>query len=475
MKCLICGAGKIAHELMKRLGEKWQVTVIDKDEKRLNLLSNQYVSVMKIFTGDASSPVVLEEAGLAGHDFVLALTNNDRVNLAIVKSCKDHEIPHVLTLIYDPELRPKARELGARSILVTSAVARKIYHYLQDPRVNITSIGQGAGELLEMEISANFDVSQARMEHFSDRDWRIIGLLRDNEVLFPDADLRFREKDRLLILGKPDLFGSVCTVMECSAYHFPMTYGQELVLAVPLKHQEAAVKLINESFYVGQNTKILKMTVLCEKGACAAIQEKAEKWSESLDMDVQVVETGLNARLRKTCAEKNAGLAVLPPLERSFFKSLTKSALIELGASLECPVLISRFTHPYDKILVPFDGSRITLQGLEIAIDMAKQIGGEVSVVVVEEPDFLHGDAEEEDEHWMDKTLKKVRELGHAHKIAVKEIIRQGNPVQEITGICPDYNLMVIGTTNQARGIFTPNVGEILIQKAACSALLVTQ
>ena len=65
MKILVCGAGRITDELLKRIGTNWEITLIDKEETRLTPFSNRFPTIVRTITADASSPVVLNKAGLA--------------------------------------------------------------------------------------------------------------------------------------------------------------------------------------------------------------------------------------------------------------------------------------------------------------------------------------------------------------------------------------------------------------------------
>ena len=102
MNILICGAGYIAQELLKRLGETWKATLVDKDESILRDMSSRFVSVVRVLGGDASSPVVLEKAGLGDQDYVLALTRDDASNLAVAGFAREKGIRNILSLVYDP-------------------------------------------------------------------------------------------------------------------------------------------------------------------------------------------------------------------------------------------------------------------------------------------------------------------------------------------------------------------------------------
>ena len=145
MKVLICGAGRVSRHLLRRLGESWHVTLIDKSEEKLNDVILEFQNVQKVIAADASSPVTLDDAGVVNFDYVLALTENDKVNLAICDYAGSQGVSHLLALANDQENQVKFQEIGARTVLGSTMLAKSIYHYLQDPRVNLMSLNLGTG------------------------------------------------------------------------------------------------------------------------------------------------------------------------------------------------------------------------------------------------------------------------------------------------------------------------------------------
>jgi len=78
MNILIAGAGKVGYNIAKTLSSKHNVTIIDKNEKALEILKES-LDVLTI-KGDMRSPKTymgLEEE----FDFYIAVTNNDEINL----------------------------------------------------------------------------------------------------------------------------------------------------------------------------------------------------------------------------------------------------------------------------------------------------------------------------------------------------------------------------------------------------------
>lgn len=152
MKVLVCGVGRITDELLKRVSEDWEITVVEKDEKKLEFLNDRFPNILRAMHGDASSPVVLEQAGLAKQDYVLALTNDDRVNYAIAAFAKEKNIHNIMAVVRDPEILPKFKGLDVWTTPTATTLARKIYNHLKDPHLNVIDLGQGEGEILELEL-----------------------------------------------------------------------------------------------------------------------------------------------------------------------------------------------------------------------------------------------------------------------------------------------------------------------------------
>ncbi len=82
MNIIICGAGKVGFSISKQLSAQGHsVTVIDQssdDIKKINETQD-----VKGVVGRATFPSVLENAGAANTDMIIAVTRNDEINMLI--------------------------------------------------------------------------------------------------------------------------------------------------------------------------------------------------------------------------------------------------------------------------------------------------------------------------------------------------------------------------------------------------------
>ncbi|MFO7800811.1 MAG: TrkA family potassium uptake protein, partial [Desulfovermiculus sp.] len=253
MRVLICGAGRIVEEVLRRLGQSWQVTVIDLNQDRLNELANNLESVHRVVQGDASSSVVLERAGVQDQEYVLAMTGDDRVNLAVAAIARSNKVIHILSLVHDSDQLSAFHDLGVRTLDLNSLLARTLVHYLQDPRIGVTPLSQGGTEIFEVDVGATFIAIGKKVKDIQGQTWRVVGILRENALIFPQPETLVQEEDRLLILGKPDLFQEVCTLLECGRPRFPLAYGQRLTLALPAQQMDQKKVCFQESMHLGHN------------------------------------------------------------------------------------------------------------------------------------------------------------------------------------------------------------------------------
>ena len=80
MKVIVCGAGQVGYNIARYLAhEDNDVVVIDHSNELTRKISDTLD--VKAITGFASEPAVLEQAGAADADLLIAVTQADDVNM----------------------------------------------------------------------------------------------------------------------------------------------------------------------------------------------------------------------------------------------------------------------------------------------------------------------------------------------------------------------------------------------------------
>src|ERR687896_1903452 len=79
MRIVLIGAGQVGTTIVEALHDEHELTVIDCDSARLDQLSSRFD--IGTGMGDGASRRILEEAGMAEADLLIACTSRDEVNI----------------------------------------------------------------------------------------------------------------------------------------------------------------------------------------------------------------------------------------------------------------------------------------------------------------------------------------------------------------------------------------------------------
>lgn len=102
MRAVIVGCGRVGAALARRLaGEGWIVVVVERDEEALARLGDEWRH--PVVLGHGMDTEVLEEAGIADAQTLIAATDGDNTNLVIAQvAVRKYGVAHVAARIQDP-------------------------------------------------------------------------------------------------------------------------------------------------------------------------------------------------------------------------------------------------------------------------------------------------------------------------------------------------------------------------------------
>jgi nucleotide-binding universal stress UspA family protein len=144
----------------------------------------------------------------------------------------------------------------------------------------------------------------------------------------------------------------------------------------------------------------------------------------------------------------------------------------------------------YKKILVPYDGSKLSRLAFEKALSLAKLIDGEVSVIHIIEP-YVSGSIklhafeiinsveiiERKTKDAMEIQFKELVELGWEINIKVHTVLKKGNISDEIINESSEYDLIIMGSLGETalERLFLGSVAEKVSRHACCPVMLVRE
>jgi trk system potassium uptake protein TrkA len=213
VRIIILGAGQVGRTAAYHLSreEANDVTVVDTDEDILRDLQDRLD--IRTVNGNAASPRILEAAGIAGTDILVALTNSDEVNmLACHIAWTLYRTPKKIARVRSAAFTEREALFGENAVavdvwispeqLVTEYVARLIRYpgALQvldfaDGRVRLVGIRalQG-GPLVGQAL-------RTLREHIPGADARVAAIYRAGKSIQPEGDTVIEDGDEVFFLA----------------------------------------------------------------------------------------------------------------------------------------------------------------------------------------------------------------------------------------------------------------------------------
>jgi trk system potassium uptake protein TrkA len=216
VKIIILGAGQVGRTAAFHLSreEANDVTVIDVNEEILRDLQDRLD--IRTVNGNASSPRILEAAGIASTDILVALTNSDEVNmLACQIAWTLYRTPKKIARVRSADYTDREKLFGENGVavdvwispeqLVTEYVARLIRYpgALQvldfaDGRVRLVGIrARQGGPLVGQEL-------KTLREHIPSADARVAAIYRAGKSIKPEGETVIEDGDEVFFLAASD-------------------------------------------------------------------------------------------------------------------------------------------------------------------------------------------------------------------------------------------------------------------------------
>ena len=142
----------------------------------------------------------------------------------------------------------------------------------------------------------------------------------------------------------------------------------------------------------------------------------------------------------------------------------------------------------YKKILVPFDGSKLSKLAFNQALSLAQMVGSKITIIHVIEP-YVSGTfkfevyeimnsveiVETKAKHAIELQINKLVKKGKEQNIKVNSIIKNGYVSDEIIKESSKYDLIIMGTLGQSdlAHLFLGSVAEKVSRHACCPVMLV--
>jgi Trk K+ transport system NAD-binding subunit len=477
MHAILVGAGGLGCELLKRIGDRWVVTVVDQDPDRL--LAAQQVRSVPAVEGDGSSRIVLKRAGLEGAAAVIAATPDDEANLEVIRLAAEAGVHRLIARVNDPARASDFRACGASVVIPKSLAARRLELSLENRRVSSVAFAQGRAEAMEFRITEDSPVRGRKLKNFGSCTWMVGAILRCNELVVPHGETVFESGDLVTVVGASSDFSEMVRTFTSGEGRFPLDFGKRVVLPVERESDldgtfGEAVQMVRGSrasslLLVHPDTRTLR-----DEAKVAAVRQallRAPELAEGVEVRTRSVSGKPAHALNELHGEESVGVIVVKGNKEHWSNRSRSARATSLVSWSGRPVLISRGSAPYRRIVVPARRTAAGRAAIRAAIDLARFNKADLVGVAIVDPIFLSDPEATPD---VESSLAWLEEEAAVHGVRVDPLIERGNPVRLLRRIGDSADLTVLGIGSRLRTwALRRGIGSLVASGTSRSVLLV--
>lgn len=474
MRLIVVGAGGVGRELVRRLGPRWDVVLVDTDPARLEDAAS--VRDSERLVGDGSSVVVLGRAGLEHAAGLVAATGDDDVNLEAIRIALSAGVPRVVAVAGDAG---RIEEYTALHVPVFSPhrlAARNVELELEPRRVASSAFAGGRAEAIEFYIAPDAAVAGKRLSELHARTWVIAAVLRGTQLIVPHGSTRLEPGDRVTVVGAAADYRAIVESFTAGVSTFPLRFGRRVAVAYT---GEASGPVVAEAARLVRDTMAEALTVVVSPTAFGDTDEGADPTSVlgglvgEVDFEVVTSAGSPGDELVQLAGSQSVGVIVVPrPDPASRGRRFRMARLLNTyGRAGKVPLLLARGTASYTEVLVP---ARRTASGdaaARAAIDLAGARGKELQGIAAVAPTFVATRTDTLEEAL--RAMAWLREEAAVHDVAVRRRVRRGNPVKVIADLTSPASLLVMGAPDPPVNALTLGITALVAGRVPASVLLV--
>jgi trk system potassium uptake protein TrkA len=204
LKILIIGAGDVGLPIIQYLsGKEHGITVIELDEAKCKKVSE--TADAAIFQGSGSDPEAWKTIEAENMNALMALTNDDDVNMGAIKIAKEqYGIPFVIARARQPENVPEMRRLGADAAICPPQETRRLFLNALEGMTTVTLCQYQSADFKSVivAIPINGSVIGKTLEQLALGDGcSVAAVIRGDKHIQPSGPFVFMGNDRVMILG----------------------------------------------------------------------------------------------------------------------------------------------------------------------------------------------------------------------------------------------------------------------------------
>lgn len=213
MNIIVVGCGKIGYSIVSELTqEDHNITVVDTDNPTVEEVTNIF-DCMGV-CGNGVDCNVLESAGAAQADLIIAVTASDELNMLCCFLAREMGTKHTIARIRNPEYNGDSLAFMRHKLHLSMAInpdllmAQELYNVLKIPSAfQVDYFARRNLELIEVRLKAENDLCGKKLSKIREKqkvEFLIAAVMRQGEIIIPDGSFELAAGDVISIAANPN-------------------------------------------------------------------------------------------------------------------------------------------------------------------------------------------------------------------------------------------------------------------------------
>jgi trk system potassium uptake protein TrkA len=225
-RVVLIGGGNVGRMVAQKLealpGRAIRAKMIEWDRK-IAEVSAEALERTIVLNGDGLDASLLQEAGAARADAVLAVTDDDKTNILGAVRAKSLGCKLAVALINDPTLVPLMTPLGIDAYINPRATTvSSILRHIRHGRVrDVYSLGDAEAEIIEAEVLSTSPIAGRQIRDIEFPEGVLIGgVQQGSNIVKPTGSTRINEGDTIVLFAMSQDVGEVERLLQVSIDFF---------------------------------------------------------------------------------------------------------------------------------------------------------------------------------------------------------------------------------------------------------------
>lgn len=208
---MILGGNKVGFHTARKLSLRYNVKLIEEDEKRCFQLADSLPNTL-VIQGDGRNVELLEDEGIDQMDAFIAVANNSETNIISCLVAKNHGVNKTIAMVENMDYIHLSQNIGVDTMINKKLIAANfIFRYIRKGEVlSLTSLHGVDAEIVEFEVGDDAKVIGKSLRSINFPKGAIVGgVIRSGTGYTVNGDFVFDSRDHVVVLSKPECIHTV--------------------------------------------------------------------------------------------------------------------------------------------------------------------------------------------------------------------------------------------------------------------------